>query len=119
MTRYLPLTTIVLVVCASHVHAQTSGTLAPLQGRWVVSAAEHNGKPFDAIKGGVMTVAADGFEIRTASGNMLKGTLKLDPSKQPWQMDMTHADGARWVFPALAPLPVQRFANADPAWSGS
>lgn len=96
MSRYLPVATIVLVVFATHAHAQTAGALAPLQGRWVVSAAEHNGKPFDAIKGGVMTVAADGFEIRTASGNMLKGTLKLDPSKQPWQMDMTHADGARW-----------------------
>ena len=43
-----------------------------------------------------MTIAADGFEIRTASGNMLKGTLKLDPSKRPSQMDLLHADGARW-----------------------
>ncbi len=96
MSRYLPLATIVLVAFASHAHAQTSGTLAPLQGRWVVSAAEHNGKPFDAIKGGVMTIASEGFEIRTASGNMLKGTLKVDSSKQPSQMDLIHADGERW-----------------------
>jgi uncharacterized protein (TIGR03067 family) len=27
---------------------------------------------------------------------MLKGTLTIDPSKQPLQMDMLHADGARW-----------------------
>jgi uncharacterized protein (TIGR03067 family) len=43
-----------------------------------------------------MTIAGDGFEIRTASGNMLKGTLKLDPSKQPSLLDMVHADGERW-----------------------
>ena len=43
-----------------------------------------------------MTIAGDAFEVRTASGNMLKGTLRLDPSKQPAQMDMIHADGARW-----------------------
>jgi uncharacterized protein (TIGR03067 family) len=76
--------------------AQTQGTLAPLQGRWVVTAAEHQGKPFDAITGGVMTIAGNGFEIRTASGNMLKGTLSLDAEKQPSQMDMLHADGERW-----------------------
>ena len=94
MSRYLPL--VVVLVAASHAYAQGPNSLAPLQGRWVVAAAEHNGKPFEAIKGGVMTIASDGFEIRTASGNMLKGTLKLDPSKQPSQMDMIHADGARW-----------------------
>jgi uncharacterized protein (TIGR03067 family) len=96
MARTRAVATIVLLLFASLADAQASSTLAPLQGRWVVSAAEHNGKPFDAIKGGVMTIASDGFEIRTASGNMLKGTLKLDPSTLPAQMDMIHADGARW-----------------------
>jgi uncharacterized protein (TIGR03067 family) len=96
MSRRVPLTLVVLVVAASHAYAQGQNALASLQGRWVVTAAEHNGKPFDAIKGGVMTIAADGFEIRTASGNMLKGTLKLEPSTQPSQVDMIHADGARW-----------------------
>lgn len=73
-----------------------SPALAALQGRWIVAAAEHNARPLDAIKGGVMTVTGDAFEIRTASGNMLKGTLKLDASKQPAQMDLVHADGAKW-----------------------
>lgn len=91
----LPLTAI-LVFVSSLAFAQTQTALAPLQGRWVVTAAEHEGKPFDAIKGGVMTITADSFEVRTASGNMLKGTLKIDPSTQPSQMDMIHADGARW-----------------------
>jgi uncharacterized protein (TIGR03067 family) len=91
----LPLTAI-LVFVSSLAFGQTQTALASLQGRWIVTAAEHEGKPFDAIKGGVMTITADSFEVRTASGNMLKGTLKIDPSTQPSQMDMIHADGERW-----------------------
>ena len=96
MSRSLPLLIVVFVLFGSLAHGQTPAALASLQGRWVVTGAEHDGKPFDAIKGGVMTIAGDGFEIRTASGNMLKGTLKPDPSKQPSQLDMVHADGERW-----------------------
>jgi len=95
MSRLI-LVSLVSLVLTSHAHAQSSNAASPLQGRWVVTAAEHEGKPFDAIKGGVMTIAGDAFEVRTASGNMLMGTLRLDPSKQPSQMDMIHADGARW-----------------------
>lgn len=77
--------------------AQTpDAALTALQGRWVVAAGEHNGKPMDAIKNGVMTVTGNGFEIRTASGNVLKGTLRIDPSQTPLHMDLTHADGTRW-----------------------
>jgi uncharacterized protein (TIGR03067 family) len=85
---------VVSLLVITHGFAQSN--TAALQGRWVVTAAEHDGKPFDAIKGGVMTIAGDAFEVRTASGNMLKGTIRLDASKQPSQMDMIHADGARW-----------------------
>ena len=95
MSRLI-LVSLVSLVLTSHAHAQSSNATNPLQGRWVVTAAEHQGKPFDAIKGGVMTIVGDAFEVRTASGNMLKGTIRLDPSKQPSQMDMIHADGARW-----------------------
>ena len=34
--------------------------------------------------------------IRTASGNVLKGTLRVDTSKRPSQMDLLHANGTRW-----------------------
>ena len=96
MSRLI-LVSLVTLVLTSHAHAQSSNAANPLQGRWVVTAAEHQGKPFDAIKGGVMTIAGDAFEDPlNASGNMLKGTLKLDASKQPSQLDMLHADGARW-----------------------
>ena len=96
MSRSLVLISLVALVLTSSVRAQAHNASSPLQGRWVVTAAEHQGKPFDAIKGGVMTIAADAFEVRTASGNLLKGTLRLDASKQPSQMDLIHADGSRW-----------------------
>lgn len=50
----------------------------------------------DSIKGGVMSVAGEAFEIRTASGNILKGTLRLDVSTPPFKMDLLHADGGIW-----------------------
>ena len=87
---------IVVVFVAFDAYAQGAGALKPLQGRWVVTAGEHQGKPMDAIKGGVMTISGDAFEIRTASGNLLKGTLRLDVSKRPFHMDLLHADGDRW-----------------------
>jgi len=83
-----------LALFALTVYAQDAA--APLQGRWVVTGGEHNGKPMNTLNGGVMTVTGTAFEIRTASGNMLKGTLKLDAAKRPAQMDMIHADGTEW-----------------------
>jgi uncharacterized protein (TIGR03067 family) len=61
-----------------------------------VTGGEHGGKPMDSLKGGVMTVTGTAFEIRTASGNMLKGTLKLDAAARPMIMDLVHADGTEW-----------------------
>src|SRR5688572_19126527 len=52
--------------------------VAPLQGRWVVIGGEHNGKAMNTLNGGVMTITGNAFEIRTVSGNMLKGVLRLD-----------------------------------------
>ncbi len=83
---------IALVCSAARVSAQD----ASIQGRWVVVDAEHNAKPMKGLNGGVMTVTGSAFEIRTASGNVLKGTLKLDATKKPAQMDLVHADGTVW-----------------------
>lgn len=88
---------LILVLFSTPVVAQdAAAALKPLQGRWVVTGGEHQGKPMDAIKGGVMTITGENFEIRTSSGTLLKGTLRLDVSKRPFQMDMLHADGSRW-----------------------
>ena len=76
--------------------ARQADALALLQGRWVVTADEHNGEPMDSLNGGVMTVDDAAFEIRTASGNMLMGTLRGDASMRPHHLDLLHADGTRW-----------------------
>lgn len=68
----------------------------PLQGRWVVTGGEHDGQPLDSITGGVMTIAGNAFEVRTAGGNMLKGTLHVDASARPARLDLLHADGEVW-----------------------
>jgi len=94
MSRPIVLAFLAALALSFSLRAQAPAASA-LQGRWVVAAAEHQGKPFDVIKGGVMTITGNEFEVRTASGNMLKGRLALDP-KQPSHLDMLHADGARW-----------------------
>jgi uncharacterized protein (TIGR03067 family) len=67
-----------------------------LQGRWVVTAGEHNGLPMDGLNGGVMTVDGNSVDIETASGNVLTGTLEADLSMRPPHLDLLHADGTRW-----------------------
>jgi uncharacterized protein (TIGR03067 family) len=92
--RRLCIAAAVVLTVALTLHAQDAA--APLQGRWVVTGAEHNAKPMTTLNGGVMTVNGSAFEIRTASGTMLKGTLSLDAAKKPSHMDMVHADGLEW-----------------------
>ncbi len=91
-----------LAISAASAAAQDAS--AALQGRWVVVDAEHNAKPMKGLNGGVMTVTGNGFEIRTASGNVLKGTLTLDATKKPAHVDLVHADGTVWeaVYEATA-----------------
>lgn len=84
----------ITIVLSTGMAAQDAA--APIQGRWVVVDAEHNAKPMKGLNGGVMTVTGSAFEIRTASGNVLKGTLKLDATKKPAHMDLVHADGTVW-----------------------
>jgi uncharacterized protein (TIGR03067 family) len=90
----IALATLLVITWAAAAAAQDAA--AALQGRWIVTGAEHNGKPMKGLDGGVMTVTSDAFEIRTASGNVLKGRLRLDDTVQPNEMDLIHADGTHW-----------------------
>ncbi len=85
---------LLLLLFSSQVLAQDG--LAPLQGRWVVRSAEHKGQPFDVITGGVLTITGAEFEIRTASGTLLRGTLRVGSASRPAQLDLLQADGERW-----------------------
>lgn len=77
--------------------AQDAGVdLAPLQGQWTVTAAEQGGQPFDAIKGGVLTIEGDAFTLVTASGNKLDGKVDVDASESPQTLDFLLSSGAVW-----------------------
>jgi uncharacterized protein (TIGR03067 family) len=70
-----------------------------LQGRWVAVAAEQRGRPQpEVIHDGVELVIA-GDEARytqgseTMKGYTKKGTVKLDPTKEPHWIDVTRSEG--------------------------
>lgn len=73
--------------------SQNAAEFKKLQGSWTVTGGEHEGQPLDSLKGGTMTVTNQQFEIHTASGNQLKGELRLNTAKAPFRMDLIHADG--------------------------
>ena len=63
---------------------------------WTVSAAEQGGKPFDVIKGGMLKISGDAFELQTAAGNRLDGKLIVDAAASPKQIDFLLSTGAIW-----------------------
>jgi uncharacterized protein (TIGR03067 family) len=85
-----------LAMTAGIATGQSRASVPASLQRWVVTGGEHNGRPMDAIKGGVLSITGDGFELRTASGNLLKGTLHVDAGQRPNQIDLLHADGVKW-----------------------
>jgi uncharacterized protein (TIGR03067 family) len=64
-----------------------------LQGVWVVTAAEQDGKALDRLQGGKLTVKDQNFHVKTASGTEMKGDLTLDPAKKPKHIDWFHQEG--------------------------
>lgn len=84
-------------LCAFPTHARAQNlsatALAMLQGTWTVVAAEQRGKPFDAIKGGQLTIAGATFQLQTAAGNEFSGTIRLNTAVTPRQIDFVHATG--------------------------
>lgn len=94
--RYLALAVTLLLTTTVTAQRATAPSVADLQGRWEVTSGEHDGKPMPAIVGGIMTIAGDQFQIRTASGNVLRGSLSIIGNASPSQLDLVHADGSRW-----------------------
>ena len=77
--------------------AADAGTFEPLRGAWMVTGAEQSGKPFDAIKGGKLTITGEHFDLMTAAGNHLEGTLRLNNETSPRQIDFVLSTGPVWV----------------------
>ena len=97
MRRLIPCVALVVGLVAPAASAQDSAAaLKPLQGRWIITSAQHQGKAIEGLTGGVMLITGQTFEIRPATGMPMKGTLKIDSTKRPLQIDFTHAGGVRW-----------------------
>jgi uncharacterized protein (TIGR03067 family) len=75
---------------------RTAAELKKLQGTWIVTASERNGKADNAIKGGTLTLSGHAFALHTAAGNDLQGEFTINPSASPRQIDFVHADGTVW-----------------------
>lgn len=69
---------------------------AAIEGSWLVTAAEQGGKPFDAIKGGKLTIAGDTFQVTTAAGNHYSGKLRTRTDVSPRQLDFLLDNGPVW-----------------------
>jgi uncharacterized protein (TIGR03067 family) len=66
-----------------------------LQGTWKLSAGEADGKalPEKQLKDGKLVVKGDDYTVTLADIGTVKGTQKLDPTKEPKTIDIKDASG--------------------------
>ena len=115
MTRPLAFAALLLSVIAPPADAQDPAVaLKMLQGRWIITSAQQQGKPIEGLRGGVLLIVGQTFEILPTTGTPMKGTLKVDPTKRPFQIDLTHGGGA-WEGIYEASVTGLRLAYVDAA----
>ena len=59
-----------------------------LQGKWTVESFEFNGAPVEAMKNAVREFKGDNYSLTPTSGDVFNGTVTLDSSKTPKQIDL-------------------------------
>jgi len=64
-----------------------------LQGTWLATAAERDGKAADDVKGHVLTFKGDKFVIKLKDKVLFEGTFSIDAGKKPATIDFKHTDG--------------------------
>jgi uncharacterized protein (TIGR03067 family) len=65
-----------------------------LDGTWLALAAELGGKPFpDEVRKAIKLVVKDGKYTVTVGKQVDQGTVKLNPSAKPKELDITGSDG--------------------------
>jgi uncharacterized protein (TIGR03067 family) len=65
-----------------------------IDGTWLASAAELGGEKFsDEVRKTIKLVIGDGKYTVTVGKNPDRGTVKVDPSKKPKEMDITGTEG--------------------------
>ena len=65
-----------------------------LQGNWTATKAEREGGAADDIVGHRLSLAGNGFQIRSKHGKLIyAGTVRVDPRARPAAVDFMHQDG--------------------------
>ncbi len=66
-----------------------------LQGAWTLSAGEADGKALTKkqLKDGMLVLKGDQYTVTLANRGTVKGTQKLDPTKEPKTIDIKDASG--------------------------
>jgi uncharacterized protein (TIGR03067 family) len=66
-----------------------------LQGTWVATRAERDGKAAEDVVGHRLSLSGNRFRIRSSDGKPLyAGTFRLDPGAKPAAFDFEHTEGA-------------------------
>jgi len=71
----------------------TLNELEKLQGVWKIATVEQNGKTDNSLKEGTVTISGNQFTTKSGETVLRKGTVALDPFKEPKTIDLTYEDG--------------------------
>ena len=83
----------VLLAAGDPGEAADTKSAGGLRGTWTAVSAERNGARADDLKGHRLTFTGDRFTIRSKGKIFYQGTYRIDPSKNPATIDVTHTRG--------------------------
>ncbi len=63
-----------------------------LQGKWTVESFEFNAMPVESMQGAIREFKDDQYTLTPISGETYSGTIKLDATKTPHQIDLVMPD---------------------------
>jgi uncharacterized protein (TIGR03067 family) len=61
---------------------------ATLQGKWFVESYHYNGSPVEMMQGAVREFKLDKYTLTPKSGDVYSGSIKLDETRAPRQIDL-------------------------------
>ena len=77
-----------LMLCAGILFASAQSVPQNLQGNWIATSAEQDGKPAGALVGHRLSFADNRFRITSKEGKLLfAGTVSVRPSEKPAAID--------------------------------
>jgi uncharacterized protein (TIGR03067 family) len=66
-----------------------------LQGTWIATKAERDGRAADDVVGNRLSITVNRFQIQSKDGKLLyAGTVRVDPSAKPAAIDFKHTERA-------------------------